>query len=83
MYGQGRGVKKDINKAIVHYKKAADNGLASAQYALGLILINGQQGVALNKIIAYEYWVKAARQNHLKAQKGLDGLCKESPWACK
>ncbi len=83
LYYEGKGVKKDIPTGVYWYKMAADNGLASAQYALGVMLVNGQTGVALNKIVAFEYWMKAARQSHLEAQKSLDVLCKESPWACK
>ena len=37
----------------------------------------------MNKIEAFNWWMKAAKRGHVDAQKNLDILCKESPWACK
>ena len=36
-----------------------------------------------DKLNARDYLLKAAKLGNLKAQKNLDILCKESPWACK
>lgn len=41
------------------------------------------EGVAMNKIKAYYHWSIAAKQGNQVAQKNLDALCSESPWACK
>ena len=41
------------------------------------------KGVPLNKIKAYELYLQAARQGNENAQRNLDILCKDSPWACK
>lgn len=43
---------------------------------------NGK-GVKVNKTKAYELWLKEAKQRNSGAQRGLDILCKESPWVCK
>ena len=51
-------------------------------YNLGVLYEKGL-GVPLNKIKAYQYWMKAAKQGNANAQYNLDRLCKESPWACK
>ena len=39
-----------------------------------------QQG---DKINAYKYFMKSAKNGYKPAQKHLDIVCKESPWACK
>jgi len=36
-----------------------------------------------DKLKAYEYYMKAARLGNIQAQKNLNIMCKESPWACK
>ena len=41
MYFKGQGVPKDYKKASELYKKAADQGLADAQYYLGVMHIKG------------------------------------------
>jgi len=63
-------------------KKAAEQGLPSAQSYLGLIYILGE-GVKVNKFEAYNWLIKAAKQGDEEAQNSLDILCKESPWVCK
>lgn len=49
---------------------------------LGIVYYLGD-GVEVNKIKAYEHWRVAAKQGNEKAQKFLNILCSESPWACK
>ena len=74
--------EKDYAKAASLYKKACDAGCALGCNNLGALYVKGL-GVPLNKIKAYQYWMKAARQGDAKAQHNLDILCRESPWACK
>ena len=36
-----------------------------------------------DKLNAYKYYMKSAKLGDLQAQKNLNIMCKESPWACK
>ena len=58
--------EKDINWHI----KAANQGLAPAQYNLGLMYANGQ-GVAQSYAKAFEWYSKAAAQGNASAQNNL------------
>ena len=71
-------------KKIEMYKKALEYIPNDKQlnFNLGIDYYLGQ-GVAVNKIKAYEHWRVAAREGDKSAQKNLDILCRESPWACK
>ena len=71
-----------LKKAAELFEKAAEQGNDSAQYRLGLMYFSGK-GIPQNKIKAYEWYMKSARQGNTKAQDALDILCKESSWACK
>ncbi len=42
MYDNGRGVTQDYAEAVRWYREAADQGLAAAQFNLGLMYYNGQ-----------------------------------------
>lgn len=82
MYKNGEGVEQNYQEALKWYKKAAEQGYADAQIILGSMHYVGQ-GVEQDKVMAFEWWSKAARQGNEAAQKCLDMLCAESPWACK
>ena len=82
LFSESKYIPPDLSRAAYWYKAAADNGLSEAQFRFGSMLVNGQ-GVKLNKIAGFGYLMKAARQSHLQAQKSLDILCRQSPWACK
>lgn len=66
------------------YKKALeyDPSDVDTNFNLGAAYYLGK-GVEVNKIKAYEHWRIAAKQGDEEAQKYLDILCSESPWACK
>ncbi len=77
--------KNEMNKeSFAMFKKTIEyepnhigaNNIVGTGYYFG-------QGVAMNKIKAYEHWSIAAKQDDQEAQKNLDILCGESPWACK
>jgi len=36
-----------------------------------------------DKLNAYKYWMISGKYGDKEAQKNLDIMCKESPWACK
>lgn len=71
-------------KSVAMYKKAIEYNPKSEQanLMLGIKYFLGE-GIAMNKNKAYEHWRIAAKQGHQQAQKNLDLLCSESPWACK
>jgi uncharacterized protein len=54
MYYNGEGVPQDYKAAVKWYRKAAEQGDASAQYNLGLMYYNGE-GVPPNNILAYAW----------------------------
>jgi len=64
------GVKQDYAEAMTWYRKAADQGLALAQFALGAIYGVGQ-GVEKNDAEAVEWMRKAATQGYFTAQLSL------------
>ena len=73
----------DCLKSIELIKKNPNGGLS-----LSIVYLN--TGVIYNyhndKLKAYEYYMKAAKlggKAGVQAQKNLNNMCKESPWACK
>ena len=67
MYDIGEGVPENNAEAVKWYRKAADQGHASAQCNLGLMYDNGE-GVPENDAEAVKWYRKAADQGHAKAQ---------------
>ncbi len=67
MYNTGTGNAKNPEKAFEFYQKAADQGYAKAQYALGLMYENGT-GTAKNLEKAFEYFQKSADHGYAAAQ---------------
>ena len=60
----------DEAKAVEWYRKAAEQGLAEAQYNLGVMYLNGT-GVAKDEAKAVEWYRKAAEQGLAMAQYNL------------
>ena len=69
-YAEGRGVPKDVSKALTWYRKAAEQGHAGAQYSLGLMYYNGK-GVPKDATQAAAWVRKSAEQGNSDAQAGL------------
>ncbi|WP_255442013.1 MULTISPECIES: tetratricopeptide repeat protein [Corallococcus] len=63
-YERGRGVRKNLGKAIQLYKKAAAGGDAEAQSILGWMCINGVGG-ARDVLGAIRWYQEAAKQGHV------------------
>jgi TPR repeat protein len=61
------GVAKDPVEAVKWYHKAAEQGLAGAQFSLGLCFMNGD-GVAKDPVEAVKWYHMAAEQGHAMAQ---------------
>jgi TPR repeat protein len=84
LYENGKGVTQNYVKAAQFYKKAceSDKGYAYACNNLAILYYSGK-GVSKNYYKTYEYFIKAAKKGDSSAQKNLDILCREHPWACK
>ena len=72
-YYNGDGVEQDKKEAVKWFRKAAEQGNASAQLNLGYCYENGE-GVEQNKAEAVKWYRKAADQGEAKAQYNL-GNC--------
>jgi TPR repeat protein len=62
-----------VKNAVVWFEKAADQGMAPAQYALGQMYLNGE-GVEQSVNKAVELYTHAANQGLLEAQADLGFL---------
>jgi uncharacterized protein len=70
MYANGSGVTKDEAEAVKWYRKAAEQGLAVAQYFLGVMYANGS-GVTKDETEAVKWHRKAADQGDERAKAAL------------
>ena len=71
---------KESHKIIKWYKKAAEQGLAEAQYNLGLRYANGQ-GVPNDYVMAHMYWNIAAVSGYkiaIKERDRIEGVMSDS-----
>ena len=67
LYHYGLGIPVDDNKAFDYFDKAANKGIAQAQYHLG---IHYRDGRAVNKnITVADYWFNKANANGLFSDK--------------
>lgn len=73
MYLYGRGVPRDVDKAIGWYEQAAAQGHADAQNHLGVIHANGL-GVEVDRVTAFMWWKLAAERGHKDAPHALSVL---------
>ena len=74
MYMTGRGVTEDPDRAFIWFHKAADQGLADAQFSLGYMYRFGH-GVQSNVALAIDWLQKAAAQEHPRALGLLGCIC--------
>ena len=70
MYSKGKGVPQDYAEAVKWLRKAADQGVADAQFNLGLLYLGGD-GVNQNYAEAAKWCRKAAEQGDVDAQFNL------------
>ncbi len=68
MYYQGDGVDQDYREAARWYRMVAEQGLAQAQFNLGM-MHNLGRGVSLDPVLAYMWADLAAANDHPKAEK--------------
>ena len=76
MYANGIGVKRDFKEALKWFQLAAEQGVAEAQFSLGLTYYNGD-GVNQDFKKAVRWFQMAAAQNHPAAQNFLSGMYSE------
>ncbi len=70
MYTNGEGVDQDYAEAAMWYRKAADQGYARAQSALGWMYTSGH-GVLQDYAEATKWYRKAAEQGDAEGQSNL------------
>jgi localization factor PodJL len=75
-YADGRGVAQDLEQAVFWYMRAAEGGLAPAQYRLASIYEKGT-GVRRNPGSAQEWYRRAAQAGNAKAMHNLAVLFAE------
>jgi TPR repeat protein len=63
-YDNGIGVKRDIDKALQWYQKAAEQGVAEAQFNLAHLLVTEE----ISAVAAAEWMEKAAQQGLTDAE---------------
>jgi len=81
-YLSGKGVKKDPQKALLLFEKAAQMDDANAQLNCGILYAWGEEETQ-DKLKAYEYLQKALASGKRESGKYLEKLCKESAWVCQ
>jgi TPR repeat protein len=73
MYRRGEGLPQDAPQAVQWYRKAADQGYAPAQTALGAMYQSGE-GVAKDPYEAVRWYRQAAEQGDQQGQFGLGAM---------
>ena len=71
LYAEGQGVPQDFTQAAEWYRRAAEQGLADAQYNLASIYANGD-GINTDFAAAYLWFTLAAGQGDADAERGLE-----------
>ena len=71
MFAQGRGVLKDDAQAALWYRKAAEQGIAQAQYNYGLLSASGAKSLPRDEAGAITWIRLAAEQGLAEAQCSL------------
>ena len=82
LYIGGKGVQKDMLRALALFEKSATLQNSIAQVNTGRLYAWGE-GLTHDKMKAYENFKKALKAGQSEASADLDRLCKESAWVCK
>lgn len=70
LLGNYKGPKQDYFEAVKWYRRAAEQGYAAAQNALGTAYVNGK-GIPEDYNEAVNWWRKAAAQGNAKALEAI------------
>jgi TPR repeat protein len=73
MYGDGRGVERDIDEAAKWYRKAAEKGVKEAQFRLGGLYERGE-GVPKDLEYAFGWYSVASHLGLARAQPARDAV---------
>jgi len=73
----------DVNICLKSIEIQKANGTKEKDLAIGYLNIGVIYSSQSDKLNAYKYYMKSAKLGEIQAQKNLNILCKESPWACK
>ena len=65
-YSSGDGVQKDLYRASIWYRRAAEGGCAEAQYQIGVMLLDGI-GITEDSTEGLEWIFRASQADHVKA----------------
>ena len=76
MYDKGQGVTQDYKEAVKWYRKSAEQGIAEAQFNLGLMYGNGE-GVIQDDVYAHMWWNIAASSGLADATKNRDLIAQQ------
>lgn len=77
MYHEGKGVQQDYSEAISWYRKAAYQGDAQSEYALGYMYYYGQ-GLPQDYSDAIRWYRKAADHGYPDARRALASIERRS-----
>lgn len=78
MYRMGRGVEKDLAKAISWWRESAARGSGVARFNLGASYYNGD-GVGINDTLAYAWFYLAAAVGDENGRQGMQRMEAEHP----
>ncbi len=67
-YSSGEGVMKDLYRASIWYRRAAEGGCAEAQYQFGVMLLDGE-GVTEDSEEGLEWIFRASQADHARANR--------------
>ena len=80
---EGIGKTEDNVQAIFWYEKAAKQGLAEAQYNLGLLYADGDKDITVDKRQAFYWYQKAVESGELRANYQLAKLYEKGEGVAK
>lgn len=82
LYYEGKGVEKDLKKAVDLFEEAAAKGFVASNANLGLIYQNGE-GVEKNLPKAIEFYKTAAEKGHLQSLFNLGQIYRKGEGVTK
>jgi len=74
LYQSGWGPERDLQKAVAWYTNAAEQNEARAQFNLGVLLLNGEDGVEKDTETGLLWLIRSAENNNTRAKEFLVGL---------
>src|SRR5439155_8930889 len=77
MYYPGNAVPQDHKQAVQWFRKAAEQGHAEAQHALGLMYRYHVAGMPQDVVIAYMLWNLAAANGNMNAVEQRASIAKQ------